>query len=90
MDISIICEKAGTAKITVNNNESTIFFIISSYLSQDVKNIIYVLNPFDIPGVFSRQFLLCLTGSILSQGHDAILDGNLGCASALATMKTNS
>jgi hypothetical protein len=28
----------------------------------------------DIFCVFSRQILLCLTGSILSQGHDAILD----------------
>jgi DNA replication protein DnaD len=34
MGMSAICEKAGTAKITVNNMESANFFIISSILSE--------------------------------------------------------
>jgi hypothetical protein len=33
MGVSIICEKAGTAKETANNNESTNLFIASSCLS---------------------------------------------------------
>ena len=47
---------------------------------KDVKNIVYVFNPFDILGVFGRQFPLCLTGSIASQGHDC--DRRFACQSS--------
>ena len=49
--------------------------------------IVYVFDPFDILGVFGRQFLLCLAGSIASQGHDAVFDVNLGLAGAHAPME---
>jgi len=42
MGLSIICEKAGAAKITVSNNESANFFMIFSFLS--VLKFIYVFN----------------------------------------------
>ena len=49
--------------------------------------IIYVFNPFDILGVFSRQILLCLAGRFASQGHDSVFDVNLGRDAAHVAMK---
>jgi len=34
MGMSVICEKAGTAKTTVNNKESANYFIIFSWRSE--------------------------------------------------------
>jgi hypothetical protein len=48
--------------------------------------LLYVFDLCDILGVFGRQFLLRLAGRVASQGHNGILDGNIGLEADIFTI----